>query len=780
MWSIVKIGWALLKRNKKLNVFMGLILMVCLTGLISAFSISVTTQGLFDHFATQQKSAHILRIMNTKNADIEAIKTYLEQDERVENYQLQFSTDTFGTVKINEYDDILAIIMELPIEPKIDLIKIIDGEVTNMPGLNEVWIPSGLAYRYEVKVGDILELSGIDGKEYYIISAITFDPLYSTSMISPSRIWVRSGQLSMIKGLGEVNQRGLTIRMHDQEDIKALLADFDQAFPTVTYGLSIDYDSFKGLSNILNDIISGSLLATSILLIIISAAIIFFIVSGEIINDYTVFGIYKGLGFSMSQIKNINHVKFTLLVLLVTPVSIVASFGTSRLVLSIYEKTAGVGYLTPKLLLPGIISVMIMLVIIAATIQLASRKLNHLKPAQAIRYGYQSKKRYQRASKPSKFNPVFSLGLKELGLNPLRTGIKIVTITGLATLIFTINTIGSSLDHLFTADLTIGIPNGDLFIQKNATFSGRSVQDIIEDLRSTEVVEKVMPAIISFNNAVITEGERIGLMGYGYDDYYESKSFSVIEGRNPTNNSEVAITKNLAKKTNKNIGDLVTLNVEGFNQTYLITGTFQIMSNSGLAFRITTEAYQKASPETDYSWFSLIAKPNSDIEALKAQLVARFGSELTITIFDEFIEERVGTISSSIELLNYVLVIIMALICGLALYNMIWLQMLENKKHYGLMKAVGMSKTELIGIQLFKMILMTTAGVVVGFLISTFYVPVLLSSMLSTTGIHEVASVQSPLWILEVTLFIYALTILSTTMAVISQSKVNLKSLIME
>ncbi len=778
MGSIVKIGWALLNRNRKINSFMGFILMICLAGLIAALSIMFTTEGLFDNYTTQQKSAHIIRMMNSKDADIEAIKAYLDGDERIESYHLQLSADTI--VQINEYDDIIAFIEEIPLEPKHDLIKVIDGAKSRVPGLNEVWIASGLAYRAQAQVGDTLQLTGVDGKEEYKIAAIVFDPLFAASMIQPSRIWVRSGQLSMIKGLGEGNCRAVTLRLKDIEQIREVLVDFDQAFPALTYGLSIDYNTFKNMSNVLNDIVSAALLATSLLLAIISATIIFFIVSGEIINDYTIFGIYKGLGFSMSQIKNINRIKYLLLVLMAAPISVLVAFGTSRLVLSIYEEMAGVTSLVPKLLLPAIISMLLMIFIIVITIQIASSKLNHLKPAQAIRFGYETKKKYQKATKPSKLKPVFTLGLKELSLYPLRTGVKILTITGLATLIFTVNIISSSLSNVFTSDLTVGIPAGDILIQKKQALMGRTVEDVIEKLKATEGIEEVIPAIVSLNNAVISEGERIGLMGFGYDEYTQSINLNVTEGRNPTSSSEVAITKTLAQKINKNIGDIVTLNIEGKHETFIITGTFQITSNGGLAFRVTTEAYQKASPQSEYSWFSIAAKPKEDLSALKTKLVKDFGGELSISIFDEFVQNTVGSISSSIQLLCAVLIIIMSFICGLALYNMIWLQMLENKKYYGLLKAVGMSKGELTNIQLFKMTLLTATGSMIGFMISVFYVPVVLSRMLASTGVDKVKGIHSPVWIVGVTLFIFALTLLSTYMAAASQSKVNLKSLIME
>jgi len=778
MGSIVKIGWALLNRNRKLNGFIGFILMICLAGLIASLSIMFTTKGLFDRYTTEQKSAHLIRVMDSKDADIEAMRAYLDQDERIESYQLQCSVEAI--VQINKYDDVMTIIEELPLEPKQDLIKVIEGEQTAQPGLNEVWIASGLAYRCKAEVGDTFQLTGIDGKENLKISGIVFDPLFASSMLQPSRVWVRSGQLSMIKGLGQDNSRALTIRVKDINQIRSVLVDFDKAFPEVTYGVNINHNDFKMMSNVLNDVMGATLLAVSLLLTIISAAIIFFIVSGEIINDYSVFGIYKGLGFSVGQIKNINRIKYILLVLMATPVSMLVALGISRLVLSIYEKMAGVTQLVPKLVLPTLISMLLVLFIIGLTIQVASAKLNRLKPAQAIRFGYESQKRYRKSTKPSKLNPVFSLGLKEVGLYPLRSGVKILTIAGLATLIFTLNIISSSMGNIFTSDLTMSMTKADLLIQKNDGLMGRSVEDIIKGLKATPGIAKVTPVIYSFNNAVIAEGERIGLLGIAYDDYTKDRNLNISEGKNPENVGETAITKALAQKINKNIGDIITLNIEGHNEAFTITGIFQIISNGGIAFRVTTEAYQKASPESEYSWFSVLSEPNEDLSVLKTKLIERFGNELSVKIFDEFVESTVGAISNACQLLFFVLVVTMSLICGLALYNMIWLQMLENKKYYGLMKAVGMSKAELTGIQLFGMILLTTTGVAIGLVISVFCVPFVLTSILSTTGISHFDTIQSPVWILGATLFIFVLTLLSTYMAAVSQSKVNLKSLIME
>lgn len=779
MSNFFQIALALIKRNKKVHLFIGVIFIVCLTGFITSFSVMQTTVNVFDNKANELESAHIIRILSNKNADLKAIESYLENQPSVESFHIQPSTDIFNKIKIPGNEDVISIFVENPIDRKHDFLKIIDGAPKEEPGINEVWIPSGFANNYQIKVGDVFEVAGVDGKSDYTVSAIVYDPLFVSGLINPTRMWVKSGQLSMLHGIDQLENLFFSIRLTDLALAKEFLLDFDTRFPSLQFTYSIDYESLKASSNMMTDIMGSGILVTSMLLVMISASLIFFIVSGEIIRDYTIYGVYKGLGFSLRQIKNLNGYKYAFLILASYPISLILSFFITKLILSVYEQSTGAGLLQPKLLLPSIISLILINLIVFLTILFASRKLNHLKPAEAIRFGYQPKIKAKKIKEWASLSPIQMITIKELFIHPLRNSVKVITITGLAILVFSLSMVSDTMYNFFTSELTIGIPESEIFVQTNGSHLSRPIEFILYDLEREEGIEKITPIIISLNNYYLKDGERISLMGHGYTSY-ENLGLSLIKGRNPSLPNEVAITPTLSKLSGKEIGDKIQLNIEGTLQNLTITGIYQITSNNGMAFRATKDTFFNSNPEVKDNWVALNLKEGTDARQIKSQLSAHFGGNLMINIYDEFAENLTGGINSAMSIFANVLIFVVAFICFLALYNLIWIHMIENKKYYGLLKSIGMSSKELLYIQLLKTGILTAISCLLALIISKFLVPSIIISMLSTMGITEINSSLSVLWILLSTVLIFGLTLGSATLAVRSQKNINLRRLIIE
>lgn len=779
MNNLSKIALALIKRNKKIHLFIGVIFIVCLTGFITSLSVIETTANVFDNKADELKSAHIYRILSNKNVDLNAIESYLENHPSIESFHIQPSSGPFNKINIPGNEDVLAIFVEIPIDRKHDFLNIINGAPKEEPGINEVWIPSGFANNHKIKVGDLLEVAGVDGKDEYTVSAIVYDPLFVSGLSNPTRIWVRSGQLSLLYGIDQLENLSFSLRLTDIALAKEFLQDFDAKFPTLQFTYNIDYETLKASTNVLTDIIGNGIFAISILLIMISTSLIFFIVSGEIIRDYTIYGVYKGLGFSLRQIKSLNYYKYAILIIVSYPISLIMSFLLTKLILSVYEQSTGVGLLQPKLLFPSIISLILVSLIVFLTILFASRKLNHLKPAKAIRFGYQLKNIAKKTKERISLSPVQMITIKELFIHPLRNSVKVITITGLAVLVFSMSMISDTLSNLFTSELTIGIPESKIFVQTNGNHLSRPIEFILYDLEKEEGIEEVIPIIVSLNSYYLKDGERINLLGYGYTSY-ENQGLSLIKGQNPSLPNQVAITPTLSKMSGKEIGDKIELNIEGTSSNLTVTGIYQILSNNGNSFRVTKDTFYDSNPEIKDSWIALTLKEGIDAEQMKSQLSAHYGGDLTINIYDEFVENTVGGINSGLSTFSNIIILVVAFICFLALYNLIWIHMIENKKHYGLLKSVGMSNRELLCIQLLKTTIVTAISCVLALCISKFIVPSIIISLLSIMGISEINSSLSIFWILISSGFIFFLTLGSTTWAVRSQKNINLRQLIIE
>ncbi len=773
------IALALIKRNKRTHLFIAIIFIVCLTGLVTSFSVMQTTANVFDKKADELESAHIFRILSNKNANIKELENYFIEQPMVDSFQIQPSSEPFYTVEIPSEEDVLAFFVETPIKKKHDFLQFIEGESKKEPDTNEVWITSGFANNHQIKVGDTLGVVGIDGKSDYSVSAIVYDPLFVSGLMNPTRMWVKSGQLSLLFGTNQLENYSITIRLTDRALVKEFMQDFNVRFPNLQFVYSVSYETLKATSNLLMDMIGSGIFLVSMLLILISVSIIFFIVSGEIIRDYAIYGVYKGLGFSLRQIKNINYYKYAILILTSYPISLTLSFFITKLILSAYEQSTGAGYLEPKLVYPSIISILLICVIVLLTIFFASRKLRNLKPAAAIRFGYQPKIKPKKIKERISSSFIQMLTLKELLMYPLKNSIKVIIITGLAILVFSISMVYDIISVFFTPEVTLGIPECKIYLQTNGKHFSRPIEFILHDLEKEEGVEKIIPLIFTVNNYYLKDGERISLMGHGYKDF-DDHGLKVIKGRNPQLPNEVAITPTLSKISGKGIGDKIALNIGGAFQNLTVTGIYQLVANDGKGFRAIKETFYQSNPETEDSWFTLTLAEGIDVEQMRTQLTEHYGGDLTINLFDEFLDNTAGGINRSIAVLSSMLILVMAMICFIALYNLIWIHVIENKKHYGVFKSVGMSNKELLQIQLLKMSVLTGLSCLLAIFFSIFIAPNIIISLLSYSGITEINLSLSILRILIACVLIFLLTIVSTTLAVKSQKSINLRQLIIE
>lgn len=779
MGSTLIIGKALIKRNFKSAILIAIIFTLCLAGLISAFAIQMSTGNVFDKITEENKAPHMIRTYSGQILDLSNMKEFLNDNTLVENYYIQPIGETLDRVKVGKYDDIMVTFEEYSKDLSHDKITVHKGTVKDTPELDEVWISTGLAYKYGIEVGDKMVVNTVEGRQECVVSAVVLDSLYTSSMMNPSRVWVAEGQLSLWSSLNEDENVLLSVRLKDIEQLQNFKTELDFAFPNLISGLTLDYFMIKNSSNVLNDSISMVLLGASILLVLISVGIVFFMVAGEIISDYTYYGVFKGLGFSNSKIKAINFYRYFLLLLGATPFGFVIGGLTTKGIIGQYQKTTGIVGIEIEILQPLIIALVIVGVILFVTINLVTRRLKGLEPSKAIRFGYIKKERNIKRRKMFS-NIIADLAFREMSQQPFKSVMKVLIIFALTFMILSISVMSGFMSQGFTSDGMIGLPECEIYLDKNKTMLMENSENIIKIIENEEDVTKVTPAIMSMSGVALAPEEKINLLVYAYNSYTNDLSLEVLEGNNPKNDYEASVSKSVLLSLDKKVGDMITLNIDGNESAFLVTGSFQIISNMGMAVRITKGAYEKLNPNIDYNWFAVNVREEDDIKSVKASLQKSLGGKVTVTIMTEFIDSLMGEIVKGVNILSAILVIIMSLISGASLFNMVQLHVMENKKNYGILKGVGMSRRMLNQVQYLKMIFLTTMGIGIGIAITLLFSPGIIKVFVSSTGLYQVDTRLS-LWAILLTVcFSYFISLVSTFLAVRKQGNINLKELIIE
>jgi ABC-type antimicrobial peptide transport system permease subunit len=356
MRSIYIITLNNIKKRKLQSFLISLIIMVsCVMFFIS---LGILTKAKEPFLKMQQKLNASQDIIGYKESfyDINKIKTWWENNEGVKSIQTYKGYSYIGKASYNKSPFRYAVNFTEREEGLVqDKLLIVEGDQKETPGFGEVWVATGIAYQENIKVGGILKVNVNKKDINFKVSAIVVDPQFSTTMVNPTRMWIKGGEVDKIfndvdnniisigviyKDYSKVTIAGKTktflitgvyqAMINEAEGYraqKAAIIDMDPTFDTKAYSVifkdkadnsefinqftnkynDISIDKTREVNGkIFNDIgknISVPILMVGVIFIIISFINIFNIVLINVYEERKNYGIYKALGFTIKQIR---------------------------------------------------------------------------------------------------------------------------------------------------------------------------------------------------------------------------------------------------------------------------------------------------------------------------------------------------------------------------------------------------------------------------------------------------------------------------------------------
>lgn len=111
----------------------------------------------------------------------------------------------------------------------------------------------------------------------------------------------------------------------------------------------------------------------------------------------------------------------------------------------------------------------------------------------------------------------------------------------------------------------------------------------------------------------------------------------------------------------------------------------------------------------------LIIKTSPDLpEAQVKQTILRFGVQEKVKTWQDLLEEAFGRAIQSFSIINSVTVIVSLVIAIVVLFIVIMIKTLNSRRQIGVLKAIGVEKSIIINNYLFQVLLLTTAGTILG------------------------------------------------------------------
>lgn len=180
-----------------------------------------------------------------------------------------------------------------------------------------------------------------------------------------------------------------------------------------------------------------------------------------------------------------------------------------------------------------------------------------------------------------------------------------------------------------------GMETGDVRL---VLMNGKDPYEIREEMLEMPEVRK---ALVSYPDTMLNTKGKITnnylFDGYAvvFDDFEETEMIHLTEGRYPEHDNEIMITLGRSTREGYAIGDNIVIEGEGIDNSYIISGIVNSMSNGGMNLYFTSEGFRRTFPYARASVLEIYLEEGMDRSAFIEKLTALYGSSLEDTIEDK-------------------------------------------------------------------------------------------------------------------------------------------------
>ncbi len=759
--SIVLIGKERFKSNLRQYIqIIGALLMA--TFCISlALQLFVVLEKPFDVTFERLKASHLLLLFEDDKALGNEISEWFGQQDEIAHvgplqpYHTQSKSMLFEG---RELDMDIQITERIVDGTLYDRLKIIKGKPGSHPNIGEIWLPYHFEAMHGIQLGDTLGIPS-QGSFYEVeVSGFVVDPHYLSNVFNPTRAWVAPGGLSFFLPIQDLKNTTLGIRFKNPEALDAVWKRFGQEFDYS--GIDLRHTVFKTAYSGFSKILSMVLLVFGIVLLVISMLIIKTTISSSILSDFKQIGVLKSIGYTRNNIIASYTLQSLVWLLIAIPLGLLLSDIAMGSIMNATLQKIGISELAIGTTSPIFITVLLMTGLVLVVCYWISRKAGKAKPTQALRNVKKPNATYHHGFGISlegdfPLSPWFALRFIR---NTLPNSISLILgFLGTFTLIlFSINLYNSfgSLEKNKTA---WGFDESDLVLTRQSSIvlplNHGELMDILKNQRKGSI-ERIIPFGSLTAQIINQDGQKQQVFGKVYSDDLSKAGLINSKGEHPTKENEVALCMGTAMYHNKQIGDSVLLEVEGFKKTFRVTSIYQDISAFGQGFRLHQSAMLPLNPLYEPTSYGLVLEDQVKTDSIKESLWAHLGETVTIEGSIESRKSIVGLLRNmklGILSISILFTLILLVIIG----NDITLQIKQHDLIYAQMKSIGFHSNQLRGIILIRVMLLFAIGLVIaiplGFMLGKPFAQVLASGL----GIRDFPFYIAPLSIALVYLLLF-------------------------
>lgn len=783
MRSSIIIALKKIKKKKLQSFLIGLIIASSALLFSTAVGVMISINGPIDRMFNDTKSAHDLYSFSSRYYDAGKIENWWSSQKGIDKVQLYNEIILSNGIKVNNksINSEWNYISEIPDDKAdIDNYKIVDGKKAKSPDAEEVWVNTGFADANNVKIGDTLTIK--DRK--YRVSAIIVDTQFSSIMLGMERFWVKQGELNNYQEFKAQPMKGLAIRYNNPSSSDELWHSFQSYLKGPFVGSEVKYDTIYQCYSSVLKYTGVFMLFFSVIIILTAVFIVKFVISNSIYRDYKNIGIYKTLGFSSGAINFIYIFQYFIISLVsVLPGIIFSKFIIEKLISSSL-KTIGMESVNVSYFIPFASTFITMMLLIAVSAYLSSFKANKIRPVEAIRNDLPDKHHAVKDGTSGKLlmklSCVKAIGLKSLINNKKSALLIFVSIfISLYASIASVNLVNTT-DSINRNFGYWGFDNGMVDFKSNF-FDDNFVENTEKDLKNNPDVKSYSTSYYYSDASFVNKKGDIEKLTVSQvvGDNSDQLGFMEMEGRNPEKINEVSVSINTARANNKNVGDYLDVYIKDKKYNLLIVGIYQSLNGLGKGIRL----YDKTVKDADPNFMPDILvnlKSRDNIDTFIKDMRKEYGERVKVTNRKDEFKDELKLMTEDSKIAVVMIIGIMISICFLNIFNITLMNINEEKKKYGIYKAIGMTSAQIRNSILFKIIVIFAAALILAVPITLELTPVLMSMIFVNMGIAKYPVVNSVSHMTIIIAVCFGFVMISAYTASKIIEKIKLRSLIEE
>ncbi|MFQ9310989.1 MAG: FtsX-like permease family protein [Paraclostridium sordellii] len=770
-----------IKQKKIQFILIAIILMVS----SSIFAISISLTSIVEEYTNEYYKGENIKdiVVQTYNKDIiSRIEDFIEKKEPKENdirYSDALMVDRQVFLESKNLDLSMASLVTFENKKSHPWdVVITEGEKRDRPSRGTIWVPNIIADYKDIKIGDKLRIK--DGKEYkYLsVSALVNESLIPNSMVGSTNLYINKEDYKTFNNLVKSHFIGYNSSKEAENATKELSTYIGDSFE----GLMID----KWITNFVansTSMITGAIgMSIALLIFIVSIIIIRFVLWSNILKEYKSIGVYKSIGYTSKQIRSIYLKSYGIVGIVSITIGSFLSIGFINYMVNISVKYIGIYEGNNNNFTFIFLTIAIMSLVLITNIYLLLRRINKINPVEAFRVGVTSSKEKFKKSLIKDASSPLSMAINDI-FKHKKQNLIIVTILSMVMYVSAFIVSGNySMENIaYNAWNVFGTIQGDIAL--DFPTGDESYDKALEELRNDSRILEVRECSFDVGQIVYLDTAKYNIKNAQVittliDNYENNEGFnvSIKEGRNPKLKNEIALTEQILKDANLEIGDYIRVKVLGEEKSLLITGSYTSMMSNNYSMRMTLDIVPKDMRNSLLNLnLNATLKDKNDYDSVKKDYKEKY-EVASVDISPSLIVQTAKSVVETITPVTRIILTGILIFSILNIINLIMMNNTDNRRNNAIMKSLGFSNKYIISRTSYRIIILTVISSLFGFTLN-----LIISKNIFKIAMSGIDGLMIPYNLVSTTiLFIAIITILTTIISMLSIRKISIVELMEE